>query len=175
MLRTQLEQPVEVVTKMILPETSTADNMVNLLEENHLIKLLADKRHVVDIYEEIIEVNSTTNQIENYMVIVEKAVNDLSSITSIWFDEDRNIEESEYFSNEKLFYFLFKSCEALSYCHEQGVYYGDCKEANFLVFRDYKVKLGDFGVSFHIPSDTPPDEKDLQLKGLTYNYSLPNL
>lgn len=45
------------------------------------------------------------------------------------------------------------------------------KEANLLVFRDYSVKIGDFGISIKMndsPKEGEADEYDL--KGLTKGY-----
>jgi hypothetical protein len=39
------------------------------------------------------------------------------------------------------------------------------------VFRDYSVKIGDFGVSMKIPDTSPMDEALYDLKGLTLDYS----
>ena len=35
----------------------------------------------------------------------------------------------------------------MAYLHSQNIYYGDMKPENVLIFKDYKVKIGDFGVS----------------------------
>jgi len=45
--------------------------MTSIIAESHLVKLLEDKNHVVDIYEEIIEFNPENNYILNYFVVVE--------------------------------------------------------------------------------------------------------
>jgi serine/threonine protein kinase len=60
--------------------------------------------------------------------------------------------------------------EAMSYLHSKNVYFGDMKPENLLVFRDYKVKLGDFGVSMKLPDDTKEDTEFI-LKGLTKQFS----
>lgn len=62
--------------------------------------------------------------------------------------------------------------EALWYMHINKVYFGDMKPENLLVFRDYKVKLGDFGVSIKFP-DTMNKDYEIFLKGLTREYALP--
>jgi len=90
--------------------------------------------------------------------VVEQARNDLSNIVKFWLDADKCFENLEFYSNEKLFYFLMQACKAIEYCHSQNVYYGDMKEANLLVFRDYKVKLGDFGISIKLDPTAEPDE-----------------
>lgn len=38
------------------------------------------------------------------------------------------------------------------YLHKNNVYYGDMKPENLLIFRNYQVKLGDFGVSKKLPT-----------------------
>lgn len=63
------------------------------------------------------------------------------------------IETLEFFSEDKLTYFCFKAMEIISYLHRQNVYYGDMKPENLLIFRDYKVKLGDFGISIKIKKE----------------------
>ena len=41
--------------------------------------------------------------------------------------------------------------EVLNHFHENNVYCGDMKPENILIFKDYKVKFGDLGVSIKIP------------------------
>mmetsp|Transcript_25522 Transcript_25522/g.19289 ORF Transcript_25522/g.19289 Transcript_25522/m.19289 type:complete len:114 (+) Transcript_25522:655-996(+) len=113
--------------------------MASILSESHLIKLMQHPDFIVDIFEEIIEYNPELNKIENYIVLVKQAKYDLSNIVKAWVNEEKAHDKVEYFSNEKLFYFLFKSCEAIDYLHSRGLYYGDMKEANLLVYRDYTV------------------------------------
>jgi serine/threonine protein kinase len=64
--------------------------------------------------------------------------------------------------------------EAMSYLHSKNVYFGDMKPENLLVFRDYKVKLGDFGVSIKLPDDIK-DTTEVNLKGLTEKFCTPYL
>ena len=56
----------------------------------------------------------------------------------------------EEFSEEKMIYFCIKTLMAIDYLHKQGIYYGDMKPQNILIFKDYSVKLGDFGVSIKL-------------------------
>lgn len=56
--------------------------------------------------------------------------------------------------------------EVLNYLHSKGVYYGDMKPENVLIFRNYKVKVGDFGISFKM------EERSNYLKGITPDYAL---
>jgi serine/threonine protein kinase len=42
----------------------------------------------------------------------------------------------------------------------------DIKPENFLIFRDLKIKLGDFGISIKLP-DNANDDTEVGLKGLT--------
>jgi serine/threonine protein kinase len=66
-------------------------------------------------------------------------------------------------------FFALKALEALNYLHSIGVYYGDMKPANILIFRDYLVKLGDFGISIKMNINEP--DKTAYLKGRTEFYS----
>ena len=54
------------------------------------------------------------------------------------------------------------------------MYYGDIKPANFLVYRNQKVKYGDFGISFRLDlDDTDGTEEMYTLIGLTPGYCTP--
>ena len=48
------------------------------------------------------------------------------------------------------------------------------KPENVLIFKDYKVKIGDFGVSMKFSKDST-DETTAYLSGLTKAYSLPEM
>lgn len=61
--------------------------------------------------------------------------------------------------------------EAMTYLHYNNVYYGDMKPDNLLIFKDYRIKLGDLGVSLKLPSYG----SDSYLKGLTPNYYLDDI
>lgn len=58
----------------------------------------------------------------------------------------------------------------MSYVHSQNVYYGDMKPQNLLIFRDYGVKLGDFGISIKLNEKETADEAHC-LKGMTPGYT----
>jgi hypothetical protein len=46
------------------------------------------------------------------------------------------------------------------------------KEDNLLIFRDYSVKLGDFGISIKMKNEVKEGESDeYSLKGLTQGYT----
>jgi serine/threonine protein kinase len=64
--------------------------------------------------------------------------------------------------------------EVMAYLHANNIYYGDMKPENLLLFKDYRIKLGDFGVSMKIPDDAI-ESTTLCLKGLTPKYSMPDL
>ncbi len=60
----------------------------------------------------------------------------------------------------------------MEYIHSENIYYGDMKEANLLIFRDYSIKIGDFGVSIKM-KETPVKEgesDEYDVKGLTPGY-----
>ncbi len=83
--------------------------MNEMLTESSLIKLLTNKEHVVQIFEEIIEVNKELNKVENYIVMAEQARKDVENVVKIWQDDKMSHKNLEYFTNEKLFYLIFKS------------------------------------------------------------------
>ena len=99
--------------------------------------------------------------------VIERAQRDLEQLVNIWLNNETSEASDEHFSEEKLLYFMLKSLEALAYCHSQGVYYGDMKPTSIQVFRDYKVKLGDFGLSIKTQLD---DQLSYDLVGFTPRY-----
>jgi serine/threonine protein kinase len=61
--------------------------------------------------------------------------------------------------------------QALEYLHSENIYYGDMKEANLLIFRDFSVKIGDFGVCIKMKENLKEEELDeYSIKGLTPGY-----
>lgn len=42
---------------------------------------------------------------------------------------------------------MFSAAEAIHYIHSKNMCYSDISKANLLIFKDFKVKLGDFGFS----------------------------
>ena len=73
---------------------------------------------------------------------MEQAQRDLKHIVKFWADRSKGLKNQESYSDEKMIFFFLKALEALLYLHSRGVYYGDMKPENLLVFRDYSVKLG---------------------------------
>ncbi len=47
--------------------------------------------------------------------------------------------------------------EAMEYVHSKGIYFGDMKPDNLLIFRDMSVKLGDFGIYVKLPDGESMD------------------
>lgn len=64
--------------------------------------------------------------------------------------------------------------EALDYLHNCNIYYGDMKPENLLIFRDYRVKIGDFGVTMKLNDNSSWDSLHT-IKGLTNGYSHPDI
>ncbi len=60
--------------------------MNEILSESSMIKLLTNKEYVVEIYEEIIEFNKKLNKVENYVVLIEQARNDVEKIVKVWLN-----------------------------------------------------------------------------------------
>ncbi len=48
------------------------------------------------------------------------------------------------------------------------------KEANLLVFRDYSVKIGDFGISIKLDEEASIEDEIYELKGVTMGYCKQN-
>ena len=86
----------------------------------------------------------------------------------IWTNSDKADYYTEYYADEKLEYLCFKAMLALNYLHTQNVYYGDMKPQNLLVFKNYNVKIGDFGTAMKLQTD--PDAL-YYVKGYTKRYA----
>lgn len=95
----------------------------------------------------------------------------MSKIVKIWKNPNLSEQKVDFYSDAKLTYFCLKAIESLCYLQSLNVYFGDMKPENELVFRNYKVKLGDFGVSMKLN----PSESSYYLKGLTKEYSLKSM
>ena len=63
----------------------------------------------------------------------------------IWIYED--------FSEEKMIYITLRVMMAIQYLHSKNVVFMDLKPQNILIFRDWQVKLGDFGGAIRIRDD----------------------
>jgi len=71
----------------------------------------------------------------------------------------------------KWYLVFYRSLKALNYLHSIGIIYCDMKPENLLVMSNYKVKLGDFGVSLYLKSRSD----SLSLQGVTPQYLLPEI
>ena len=142
-----------------------------------MLKMRAHKDYICEVMEEIIEYNEKEKKVVGVVAIVECAKNDLNKLLDIWIDKEKSKFLNEYFAEEKLAFFCLKAMEALSYLHSKKIYFGDMKPENLLIFRNYKVKLGDMGISVKIP-DAPEDDEEemtIKIKGVTRLYSLPEI
>lgn len=50
--------------------------------------------------------------------------------------------------------FMISLCDAIAYCHQQGVLHRDLKPSNILLTRDHQPKIADFGLAKAINSDS---------------------
>jgi len=76
----------------------------------------------------------------------------------------------EPFKGPKLEFFFYQTLCIMEYLHQRGVYYGDMKPANILVFKDYRVKVGDLGISIKLNSQIPENKKHYKLLGITKGF-----
>lgn len=166
--------PMEVIAKVPLAKEGDCQVFADLLQENHLLKLLANKDYVCEVLEEVALYNSKHDKIIGMVALIESASNDLSKVIKTWKNEDLSFKRLEFFSENKLAYFCLKAMEAISFLHVNNVYFGDMKPENLLLFKDYRVKLGDFGVSMKIADNATPDT-EVFMKGLTHKYTMPEL
>src|SRR5579875_3306431 len=108
--------------------------------------------------------NKQKDVVLGMVALIECAKNDLSKVIKIWQDKQKSDEKVEYFSEKKLAYFCIKAMEAMAYLHSNNIYFGDMKPENLLLFKDYRIKLGDLGVSMKIPDHFTQDST-IYLKG----------
>lgn len=68
-------------------------------------------------------------------------------------------------------YICLQTLQGIAYLHKNGVYFGDMKPENLLVFRNMAIKLGDFGISMKLPDGFKLEDTISNLKGFTNGYS----
>ena len=90
----------------------------------------------------------------------------------IWKDPKESMKFVEYYSDNKLEYMFWLTLRAMNYLHSENVYYGDMKPQNILVFKDYKLKIGDFGTAMKLKEG---DDGEYYVGGLTEKYALPKI
>ena len=59
----------------------------------------------------------------------------------------------EDFSDEKIIYLALKTMMVIQYLHSKDVAFIDLKPDNILIFRNWQVKLGDFGGAIKLRND----------------------
>lgn len=138
--------------------------------ENHFIRLAYNETYICKLYEEIIACSEETKEILYLISIVESAENDLLQMCNAWVDPKMSEEKLDFFTPQKLEYFCVKTMKALNYLHKQNIYYGDMKPQNILIFKDYKVKFGDFGCAIKFSNDSSYDTKTF-IRGVTKGFS----
>eukprot|EP00347_Sterkiella_histriomuscorum_P008087 403346420 len=144
---------------------------LDILKETQMLRLLKNEDHIAQVKEEMIEYNQSKSMITNYCVIVERAQHSLQNLLSIWRDPEQSERYQEFFSSQKLALYFYQMLSIIEYCHQRDVYYGDMKPANILVFRDQRLKLGDFGISIKLDSNPKDlDSKKYQLRGMTKGF-----
>eukprot|EP00347_Sterkiella_histriomuscorum_P001910 403370201 len=167
----------EVVAKCTLLESQGSSSQqvheafMDMMAESQQLKLLSNHNYIAQVKEEIILLDDQSRLISQYVVIVERAQNTLHDLFKIWNDQEQSIQKFEIYSPEKILYYFFQMLSALEFVNQRGMYYGDMKPQNLLVFRDQLVKLGDFGISIKAEPNEDTDILMYRLKGLTRAFS----
>ena len=68
---------------------------------------MLESPQVVKILEEVVEIQQSSLEVLNYMVVVEQARMDLKGVASMWKNYEKRTKNAEYFSDMKLFYFIY--------------------------------------------------------------------
>ena len=93
-------------------------------------------RYIVQIKEELIDIDTKQNRLSRFVTIVERAQQSLADLIKIWSDQQLSDQRREWFSPQKITLYMFQTIRIMNYLHKRGVYYGDMKPGNLLVFRD---------------------------------------
>jgi hypothetical protein len=82
------------VVKTPLPnEKGEPPSFEHIMMESGMIKLIANPEYIAEISEEIIVKKTGSDEVTNYIVIIEQAINDFDKILKIWktgFDEKKD-------------------------------------------------------------------------------------
>eukprot|EP00347_Sterkiella_histriomuscorum_P005149 403357708 len=151
---------------------------LHILEETQQIillnslsqQLVGNSQMFPKILDEIVLINEQTKMIKQYVVIIERAECTLHDILITWQDKAKQIENNERYHPLKLVYFFIKTLQLVKFLHSINLYYGDMKPQNLLIFSDYSIKIGDFGISIMQDPNTKSLDKVHTLKGLTTAY-----
>lgn len=79
-------KPMEIVAKVPIRERAGPSATEDLLRESHLIKLCSHPEYICEVVEEIVDYEEDSKEIENIVLIVERAKNDLSKFAKVWED-----------------------------------------------------------------------------------------
>ena len=94
------------------------------------------KDYTASILEEIIEYNLEIGIITRSIQIMERATNDLKNLLQIWGDKEKRSQYQEYYTQEKLAYYMFQTMKVVDYLDSVNIHFGDIKPANLLIFRN---------------------------------------
>eukprot|EP00347_Sterkiella_histriomuscorum_P017203 403350281 len=158
---------IKNVNKSEKQEKKAHQQFLHIIQETQLLALIKHPDYICRIEDEFITFDRQSEIIKEYVVVLEKANHSLSDILNLWNDRDIPNPANEHYCDEKLLYIIYRTMEAMEYLHQQSVYFGDMKPQNLLIFKDYMVKLGDFGIS--IKKD-PYRQDSYQLRGVTEHY-----
>ncbi|CDW85616.1 serine threonine protein kinase [Stylonychia lemnae] len=156
-------------------ESENLNYFQNSLYEHQMMKARGHSNFIPSIKEEVIEYNRQKGIIVRYVVIIERAQNDLHKLFRIWRSSEESFNKREFYSTEKLAFYCFQAMKLVNYLHSRNIYHGDIKPSNFLIFRNQLCKMGDFGISMKIKHSFI-EKKDqpnyYKAKGLSEKYAL---
>eukprot|EP00347_Sterkiella_histriomuscorum_P021368 403334225 len=189
--KTDKDKDLVVKCTIFDSQCSTQDDIheafLHILEESQLIMLLNQlvyhkqnpnddheyreyQQFFPEILAEIISINEQTKMIKQYVVIIQNAKCTLNDVLNIWQDKTLCVKNNERYHPLKLVCFFISTLEIIKFLHSINIYYGDMKPQNLLVFEEYSIKIGDFGISIMLDPNSKVTDKIHTLKGLTTAY-----
>eukprot|EP00347_Sterkiella_histriomuscorum_P020028 403339373 len=161
----------EIVAKCaIIKNENSQYALMKIMGESQQLKLLGNPMYVAQVKEEVVLFDKQSNQVTQYLSVVERAQNSLHDLLKIWNDQEDSRKFVEYYNPHKLTYYFFQILKIVEYLNQRDFYYGDMKPQNLLVFRNQLIKVGDLGISIKGSPDIPKDKAFYRLKGYTQAY-----
>ena len=138
---------------------------VTMIEEMHLLKMLANPKYISEIKEEIIVLSPDGSEITQYAVVHEKSEINLDNLPEMWKFKSAPLEN---YTPEKLAYYFFQALGIINFLHDSNVYHGSIRPYAFEIYRDQSMKISDlqYGLKMKDDSAKNADREIYQLKAL---------